>query len=51
MFFFGISECEASFVINKINLCNYCGIILVVAYKMEFEIQNRFELVTHLNLK
>jgi hypothetical protein len=24
---------------------------LVVSYKLDFEIQNRFELVTHLNLK
>jgi hypothetical protein len=33
------------------NLCNHSGTILVVAYKLDFEIQNRFELVTHLNLK
>jgi hypothetical protein len=30
---------------------HHSRIILVVAYKLEFEIENRFELVTHLNLK
>jgi hypothetical protein len=30
---------------------HHSGIILVVAYKLDFEIQNRFELVNHLNLK
>jgi hypothetical protein len=30
---------------------HHSGTILVVSYKLDFEIQNRFELVTHLNLK